>query len=219
VHGILEATAITRRSAMTQPPGTQKATPPDERRSILSRQWHAVQLKVPASSVENVVTAIRDNQDPKTLRVKISDDGQLRARIPPATRHNTPTLTGQLEADGDSVMLRGVIREPVFVVFALRTYVTLAILFLLLAIVQARDPVPGGVVCGVGGILLGLTGYWLARGRIDGFSRDCEALMEEVTSLLPSDRHHVTLSPEALAALAGVERALTRIIGFGRRRN
>jgi hypothetical protein len=201
---------------MTQPPGTQKATPPDKRKSVLSRQWRAVQLKVPASSVENVVTAIRDNQDPKTLRVKISDDGRLSTRTPPTTRHNTPTLTGQLEADGDSVMLRGVIREPVFAVVVVRTYVALAILFLLLAIVQARDPVPGGVVCGVGGILLGVTGYWLARGRIDGFSRDCEALMEEVTSLLPADRHHVTLSPEALAALAGVERALTRIIGFGR---
>ena len=201
---------------MTQPHGTQKATPPDERRSVLSRQWRAVQLKVPASSVENVVSAIRDNQDPKTLRVKISDDGRLSTRTPPTTRHNTPTLTGQLEADGDSVMLRGVIREPVFAVVVVRTYVALAILFLLLAIVQVRDPVPGGVVCGAGGILLGVTGYWLARGRIDGFSRDCEALMEELTSLLPADRHHVTLSPEALAALAGVERALTRITGFGR---
>jgi len=71
-----------------------------------------VQLKVPASSVENVVTAIRDNQDPKTLRVKVSDDGRLRARIPSTARHGTPTLTGQLEADGDSVTPRGVIREP-----------------------------------------------------------------------------------------------------------
>jgi hypothetical protein len=213
---------------MTQPPGTQppyqrtplssaeKAAPPHERRSVLSRQWHPVQLKVPASSVENVVTAIRDNQDPKTLRVKVSDDGWLRARIPSTARHGTPTLIGQLEADGDSVTLRGVIREPAAAVAVVRVYLTMAILLLLLAILQAGHPVPGGIVCGACGILLGLTGYWTARGRIDGFSRDCEKLMEEVTSLLPADHHHVTLSPGALAALAGVERVLTRITGFGR---
>lgn len=208
---------------MTQPPGTQppnlssaeKAAPPHERRSVLSRQWHPVQLKVPASSVEKVVTAIRDNQDPKTLRVKVSDDGSLRARIPSTARHGTPTLIGQLEADGDSVTLRGVIR-PAAAVAVVWVYLTMAILLLLLATLQAGHPVPGGVVCGVCGILLGLTGYWTARGRIDGFSRDCEKLMDEVTSLLPADHHHVTLSPGALAALAGAERMLTRITGFGR---
>lgn len=217
---------------MTQPPGTQpghqrtalsakeKAARPDRRLSLFSRQWQPVQLKVPASSVENVVAAIRDHQEQKgrriTLLLKVSGDGRLSARIPPTTRHNTPTLTGQLEGDGDSVMLRGVIREPVSVVFALRVYATLAILLLLLGILQAGHPVPGGIVCGACGVLLGLTGYWLARGRVDGFSRDCENLMQEVTSLLPAQHHHVTLSPGALAALAEVDRVLTRIARFGR---
>jgi hypothetical protein len=228
VYDILEATAITRRSAMTQPPGgqpayqraqlsaEQKAARPDRRMSALSRQRHPVQLEVRASSVENVVRAIRDNQDQKTLLVKVSDDGRLRARIPATTRHNTPALIGQLEADGDSVMLRGVIREPVTAVAAVRVYLTMAIVLLLLAILQAGHPVPGGVVCGACGILLGLTGYWLARGRVDGFSRDCEELMGEVTSLLPAGHHHLTLSPRTLATLAGVDRVLTRITRSGR---
>jgi hypothetical protein len=213
---------------MNQPPGTQppfqrtplsaeeEAARPHRRVSVLSRQWHTVRLKVPGSSVENVVTAIRDSQEQKTLQVKVSGDGRLRARIPSTTRHITPTLTGQFEADGDSVMLRGVIREPVFAVVALRVYGTFAILLLLLAILQAGHPVPGGVVCGACGVALGLTGYWLARDRIDGFSRDCEELMKEVTSLLPSEHHHVTLSPGTVAALAEVERVLTRITRFGR---
>jgi hypothetical protein len=179
-----------------------------------------VQLKVPASSVENVVAAIRDNQEQKgrrmTLVLKVSGDGRLRARIPSTTRHITPALTGQLEADGDSVMLRGVIREPASAVLVLRVYVTISILLLLLAIVQAGHPVPGAIVCGACGVLLGLTGYWLARSRVDGFSRDCGELMEEVTSVLPAEHHHVTLSPGAVATLAEVERVLTRITRFGR---
>jgi hypothetical protein len=92
----------------------------------------------------------------------------------------------------------------------------MAIVLLLLAILQAGHPVPGGVVCGACGILLGLTGYWLARGRVDGFSRDCEELMEEVTSLLPAGHHHLTLSPRTLATLAGIDRVLTRITRSGR---
>jgi hypothetical protein len=187
--------------------------------SVLSRQRHPVQLKVPTSTVEDVVAAIRDNQEQEgrhvTLALKVSADGRLRARIPSTTRHITPVLTGQLEADGDSVMLRGVIREPASVVFALRVYVTFAVLLLLLAILQAGHPVPGAIVCGVAGVLLGLTGYWLARSRVDGFSRDCGKLTEEVTSVLPAEHHHVTLSPGALAALAEVDRVLTRITRFG----
>jgi hypothetical protein len=217
---------------MTQPHGTQpghqrtalnakkKAARPERRLSLFSRQWQPVQLKISASNVETVVAAIRDHQEQKgrhvTLRLKVSGDGRLSARIPPTTRHNTPALTGQLEGDGDSVMLRGVIREPVSVVFALRVYATFAILLLLLAILQAGHPVPGGIVCSACGVLLGLTGYWLARGRIDGFSRDCENLKQEVTSVLAAEHHHVTLSPGALAALAGVERVLTRVARFGR---
>jgi hypothetical protein len=179
-----------------------------------------VQLNVPASSVGNVVAAIRDSQQQAgrrvTVALKVSDDGRLRARIPNTTRHITPTLVGQLEADGDSVMLRGVIREPVIVVFGLQVYATMAILFLLLAILQAGDPVPGAIVCGACGVLLGLTWYWLARTRGDGFSRDCDKLMEEVTSALPAAHRHVTLSPAALAALTEVDRVLTRITRFGR---
>lgn len=188
--------------------------------SVLSRQWHPVQLKVPASSVENVVAAIRDSQEQKgrhiTLVLKVSGDGRLRARIPSTTRHITPALTGQLEPDGGAVMLRGVIREPASVVLVLRVYVTMAILLLLLAVLQAGHPVPGAIVCGACGLLLGLTGYWLARSRVDGFSRDCGKLMEEFTSVLPAEHRHVTLSPGALAALAEVERVLTRITRFGR---
>lgn len=187
---------------------------------VLSRQWHPVQLKVPASSVENVVAAIRDSQEQKgrhiTLALKVSGDGRVRARIPSTTRHITPVLTGQLEPDGDCVMLRGVIREPASVVLVLRVYVTLAILLLLLAVLQAGHPVPGAIVCGACGVLLGLTGYWLARSRADGFSRDCGKLIEEITSVLPPEHRHVTLSPGALAALAEVERVLTRVTRFGR---
>jgi hypothetical protein len=221
---------------MTQPagkqPANQRSSPgaeenaeesaarPHRPMSALRRQWHPVQLKVPASSVENVVAAIRASQEQAgrhiTLALKVSADGRLRARIPGTTQHITPALTGQLEADGDSVMLRGVIREPVSVVFALRVYLAMAILLLLLAIVQAGHPVPGAIVCGVCGVLLGLTGYWLARSRVAGFSRDCGKLMEEVTSVLPAEHRHVTLSPGALAALAEVDRVLTRITGFGR---
>ncbi len=217
---------------MTQPSGRQpadrrsslsaeeQAARPRRRLSVLSRQRHPVQLEVPASSVENVVAAIRDSQEQQgrhiTLVLKVSGDGRLRARIPSTTRHITPVLTGQFEVDGDSVMLRGVIREPASAVLVLRVYLTMAILLLMLAILQAGQPVPGAIVCGASGVLLGLTGYWLARSRVDGFSRDCGKLMEEVTSILPADHRHATFSPRALAALVQVDRALTRITRFGR---
>ena len=113
-------------------------------------------------------------------------------------------------------MLRGVIREPASAVLVLWTYLTLAMLFLLLAVIQVAHPVPGGIVCGSCGVLLGLTGYWLARSRVDGFSRDCAKLMEEVTSVLPTGHRHATLSPRALAALTEAGRVLTWITRFGR---
>jgi hypothetical protein len=217
---------------MTQPSGEQpanersslragaKAARPSRRMSVFSRQWHPVQLNVPGSSVGDVVAAISDNQEQEDRRLslvlKVCDDGRLRARIPSTTRHITPSLTGQLEPDGDSVMLRGVIREPAGAVLVLWVYLTMAILLLLLAIVQVAHPVPGAVVCGSCGVLLGLTGYWLARSRTDGFCRDCAKLIEEVTSVLPTGHRHVTLSPRALAALTEAERVLTWISRFGR---
>jgi hypothetical protein len=229
---ILEATAITRRSALTQPSDAhyadqrsslstgENAAPPERPASVLRRLRRPVQLKVPGSSVENVVAAIRDKQEQEgrrvTLVLKVAGDGWLRARMPSTTRHIRPALTGQLEADGDCVMLRGVIREPVSAVITLRVYLGFAILMLLLAIIQAGHPVPGGIVCGACGILFGLTGYWLARTRRDGFSRDCEELIKEVTSVLPADRRHVRLSPGTLAALAEADRVLTRITRLGR---
>lgn len=201
----------------------ENAAPPQRPMSVLRRQRRPVQMKVTGSSVEDVVAAIRDNQEQESRRItvvlKISGDGQLRARIPSTTRHIRPALTGQLEAGGDCVMLRGVIREPVSAVIALRVYAGFAILMLLLAIIQAGHPVPGGIVCGACGILFGLTGYWLARSRRDDFSRDCQELIKEVTSVLPAGHRHVTFSPGALAALTEVDRVLTRIVGFGRRRN
>jgi len=188
--------------------------------NVLSRQWRPVQLNVPASSVGDVVAAMRDNQEQEdgrhSLVLKVSDDGLLRARIPSTTRHVTPSLTGQIELDGDSVMLRGVIREPAGAVLVLWVYLSIAILLLLLAVIQVTHPVPGAVVCGSGGVLLGLTGYWLARSRVDGFSRDCVKLTEQVTSVLPTGHRHVTLSPRALAALTEAERVLTWITRFGR---
>lgn len=198
----------------------EKAARPGRRLNVLSRQWHPVQLNVPASSVGNVVAAISDNQEQGdrslSLVLKVCDDGRLRARIPSTTRHVTPSLTGQLEPDGDSVMLRGVIREPAGAVLVLWVYLSIAMLLLLLAIVQVTHPVPGAIVCGSGGVLLGLTGYWLARSRVDGFSRDCAKLMDEVTSVMPTGHRHVTLSPRALAALTEAERVLTWITRFGR---
>ena len=201
----------------------EKAARPRRRMNVLSRQWHPVQLNVPASSVGNAVGAISDRQEQDdrglSLVLKVSDDGRLHARIPSTTRHITPSLTGQLEPDGDSVMLRGVIREPAGAVLVLWVYMTIAMLLLLLAIIQVAHPVPGAIVCGSCGVLLGLTGYWLARSRVDGFSRDCAKLMEEVTSVLPTGHRHVTLSPRALAALTEAERVLTWITRFGRGEN
>jgi hypothetical protein len=212
-----DAQPANRRSSLS---AGEKAAGPRRRMNVLSRQWHPVQLNVPASSVANVVAAISDSQEQEDRRLslvlKVCDDGRLRARIPSTTRHITPSLTGQLEPDGDSVMLRGVIREPAGAVLVLWVYLTMAILLLLLAIVQVAHPVPGAVVCGSCGVLLGLTGYWLARSRTDGFCRDCAKLIEEVTSVLPTGHRHVTLSPRALAALTEAERVLTWISRFGR---
>lgn len=76
---------------MTQPSGTQpanqrsslsageNATRPGRRLSALRRQQQSVQLKVPASSVEDVVAAIRDRRQQEgrrmTLVLKVAGDG------------------------------------------------------------------------------------------------------------------------------------------------
>ena len=100
---------------------------------------------MPASSVANVVAAISANQEQEVRRnslvLKVSDDGQLRARIPSTTRHTTLSLTGQLGTRRRlrDVARRGCASRPALVL-VLWTYLTLAMLFLLLAVIQVCPP-------------------------------------------------------------------------------
>ena len=49
----------------------EKAARPRLRMNVLSRQWHPVQLNVPASSVGNVVAAMRDSQEQEDRRLSL----------------------------------------------------------------------------------------------------------------------------------------------------
>lgn len=160
--------------------------------SIVSRQQQAVEVRVQVPDVGYAVAAMRAGREQAgrglALGLKVFDDGRVHARTPQVGRHIPPHLKGRFEADGGSVTLRGVIRESVSDVTYPRVFLILAIFMLLAAIllVVAGNPVPGTIICGIGGVLFGLIGYWLGRLQARVFPIEARNLMAKVLSLLPA---------------------------------
>lgn len=160
---------------------------------VMRRQQKQVSLRLSSPSVDDVVATIRARQGQVrryTLRVKVSDEGRLIARIPGGRYSSPPCVKGGFEPGDDGVAFEGVIVESYANVALPRGFNGMGALFAVVAILLAvaGNPAPGSYICGVCAVLFGLTGYGLGRFRASSFSYDCKELMRELTPLLPGAR-------------------------------
>jgi hypothetical protein len=167
---------------------------------VISRQRKVIQLGVPSASLEDAVAAMQQSKEQAGrdlgMRLKIYDDGRVHARLPGGRYHSPPYLRARFEATGGSITLSGVIREAFGEVIIPRIFMTMAVFMLTAAIVLVvvGNPVPGSIICFIGGALFTLLGYGLGRLRRTSFRIDCDNLMEKVTPLLSSDDRPYRLS-------------------------
>jgi hypothetical protein len=158
---------------------------------VITRQRTTIEIGVSSASVADAVAAMRQRQSwagPHLgMRLKVYDDGRVHARLPGGRYHNPPFLRARFEADGGPVTLKGVIHEAFGEIIAPLIFMVLAVFMLAVAIilVVVGNPVPGSIICFIGGFLFGLIGYPLGRQRRTSFRIDCKRLTENVTGLLP----------------------------------
>jgi hypothetical protein len=165
---------------------------------VITRQRKPVQVGLSSVSAGDAIADMRQRQSwagPHLgMRLKVYDDGRVHARMPGGRYHNPPFLRARFESDGGPVTLKGVIREAFGEVIVPRIFMALAVFMLAVAIILVivGNPVPGSIICFIGGFLFTLTGYALGRLRRNSFRIDCNRLMEKVTAVLPlsSDSPH-----------------------------
>jgi hypothetical protein len=165
---------------------------------VIRGQRRLIQVSLPSASVGDAVADMRQRQSwagPHLgMRLKVYEDGRVHARLPGGRYHNPPFLRARFEGDAGSVTLKGVIHEAFGEVIVPRIFMALSVFMLAVAIilVVVGNPVPGSIICFIGGILFGLIGYGLGRLRGNSFRIDCNNLMQKVTALLPlsSDSPH-----------------------------
>jgi hypothetical protein len=118
------------------------------------------------------------------LRLRVRDNGRVRARLGYATRHNTPpVLIGRIAGGPDGAELTATIREPYTELGIPRLFLGVAIFLGLacVAILASGDFTnPGVYVCGLGGAALGLIGVVLGRMRRTSFDHDADRLEQAV---------------------------------------
>ncbi|MEU7876286.1 hypothetical protein [Dactylosporangium sp. NPDC049140] len=118
------------------------------------------------------------------LRLRVRDDGRVRARLGMSTRYNTPpVLVGRITGGPEGAELTATIREPYTELGMPRLFLGVAIFLGLvcIAILASGDFTnPGVYVCGIGGAALGLIGVILGRMRRTSFNHHADRLEQAV---------------------------------------
>lgn len=160
---------------------------------VIRRQRQQVGLKLSAPSVQDAVATMRTRREQArehNLRLKVSDDGGLMARIPGGRYSSPPRLEGRFEPGDGGIVFEGVISESHASVGIPRGFIGMAVFLALGAILVAvgGQPSPGSYICGVSAVLFALIGYAMGRLRGSTFSYDCRELMRRLTPLMPGAR-------------------------------
>jgi hypothetical protein len=154
----------------------------------MRRQRRPIEVRLRASDVVAAGQAIKrraksGGSGPR-LRVRVRDDGRIRARVLEFSRYHTPpVLVGRITAGLRGGLLTATVRESYLEVIIPRVFVGLALFMALVcvALLAAGDLTnPGVYVCGVGAAGLGLLGYILGRLRHDSFRHDATRLEQAV---------------------------------------
>ncbi|GLL07617.1 hypothetical protein [Dactylosporangium matsuzakiense] len=118
------------------------------------------------------------------LRLRVRDNGRVRARLGYSTRYNTPpVLVGRIAVGPDGAELTATIREPYTELGIPRLFLGIAVFLGLVcvAILASGDFTnPGVYVCGIGGTALGLIGLALGRTRRTSFDHHADQLEQAV---------------------------------------
>lgn len=118
------------------------------------------------------------------LRLRVRDNGRVRARLGYPTRYTTPpVLVGRIAEGPDGAELTATIREGYTELGMPRLFLGLAVFLGLVcvALLAGGDFTnPGVYVCGIGGAALGLIGVVLGRMRRTSFAHHADRLEQAV---------------------------------------
>jgi hypothetical protein len=154
----------------------------------MRRQRRSIEVRLRAADVVTAGQALKRHAkaagSAPRLRMRVRDDGRVRARAVEFSRYNTPpVLVGRITPAPGGGILAATIRESYVEVLMPRLFVGLALFMAVMcgALLVAGEFTNLGVyVCGIGGTVFGLIGYALGRLRRSSFHHHADRLERAV---------------------------------------
>lgn len=171
--------------ATTGPAGADGPPQRGRRRGGMRRLRRSVTVPLGASSIPAAVERIRRNKEEiarthRLLRVRVKDDGRLRARIVSAGRYASPPyFRGGIRASGGATLLEGTVRESRLSVLWPRLYALLTVFMGLVSIgllAAGELTSPGVAICAIAAVAFGALAYAMGRQRRDSFEHEASEL-------------------------------------------
>jgi hypothetical protein len=153
----------------------------------MRRQRRAVVVRLQGQDVNAAGQELARNAGKpagERLRLRVRDDGRVRARLGLPTRYNTPpVLVGRITSGTHRAELTATIRESYTEVGMPRLFLGVALFLgvVCIALLASGDLTnPGVYVCGIGGLTLGAIGAVLGRMRRTSFNHHADRLEQAV---------------------------------------